>query len=95
MTPLRAVKISMAIGAVLLILSCGGPTGFVDDRDLSDDGFDRGDFETARADDYARRETQEAAFDGMQTLEAEYQAYMNDARETEDAEYYATHYEGS
>jgi hypothetical protein len=39
----------MAIGALLLVLSCGGPIGFADDRDLSDDGFDRAAYETGVA----------------------------------------------
>ena len=48
MTPLRVVKASLAMGAVLLVLACSGPSGFMADDDRFDDS-DRSDYATAIA----------------------------------------------
>ena len=58
-TPLRAVKASMAIGVVLLVLSCGGPTGFVDDRHLYDDSSERAAAQTGAAESRGRWDQEE------------------------------------
>ena len=49
MTPLPAVKASLGMGAVLLVLACSGPPGFMDDDDLVD-ASDRADYATAVVD---------------------------------------------
>jgi len=56
MTALRALKMTIAIGVVLLVLACSGPAGFIEERDRFDDS-DRSDYATAAAahDDLAPR----------------------------------------
>jgi hypothetical protein len=48
MAALRALKVSIAIGVVLLVLACSSPIRVMDDIDRVDDS-DRADYETAAA----------------------------------------------
>jgi hypothetical protein len=53
MAALRALKVSIAIGVVLLVLACSSPIRVMDDIDRVDDS-DRADYETAAAPHDAR-----------------------------------------
>jgi hypothetical protein len=84
MTPLRAVKTSMVVGVVLLVLSCGGgPAGFADDSYLSDNS-ERADAQTSRAEhDRADTRSEDAATE--RAVDATQEAEMWDDMSTEAA----------